>query len=180
MHIQKVFKKYMVPFLGENGFKLDEKSGNEFTYRHVENKNAYIYFTINLKYREIMPEFSHKGRPRSLPMYNLSLFLEDPDFPDTAILDGNWRFDNEEQLIGALEEQVTLLREKAIPWLMGDYKVDIEKIILTSARDREKRWNHSTEKERKIISMQFNEIFTKWENRRVYPKKWGMNTVETQ
>jgi hypothetical protein len=39
----------MVPFLKENGFTLFEKQGNEFTYRHVENTDAYIYFTVDLK-----------------------------------------------------------------------------------------------------------------------------------
>jgi hypothetical protein len=169
----------MEPFLKKNGFVLEEKLGNEFTYRHVENTDAQIYFTIDLSGKRIMPEFSHKDRPRSIPMYTLSIFLEEPEFSDPPVLDGYWYFDNEEQLIGALEEQMILLREKAIPWLIGDYKLDVDKIILTSADRREKKWNSSTEEEREIDFMQIRKTSESWRNRRVYPKEWSLNLEES-
>lgn len=179
MNIQNTFRKYMIPFLKENGFRLVEKLGNEFIYQHNEETNACISFTVNLKEKKIGVEFYRKDRKSYLPSYRLSLFLEDPEFPDTTILDGEWYFDDEKQLTGALEEQVMLLREKGIPWLMGYCSINLEENMLESSRNREKKWNSSTEEERKMISMQFDEIFDKWENRRVYPKEWSMNPEES-
>jgi hypothetical protein len=105
-------------------------------------------------------------------MYRLSFFLEDPKFPDSVVLDGYWYFDNEEQLIGALEEQATLLRQKGITWLMGDYKMDLEEFITASSDRRKKKWDSSTQEEREIGFIQIGDIFEKWENRRVYPKEF--------
>lgn len=179
MNIKKVFKKYMEPFLKKNGFVLEEKLGNEFTYVHEENSDAQIFFVIDSSEKRILPAFFHQGRPRSITMYKLSIFIEEPEFPDPPVLDGYWYFDNEEQLIGVLEEQMVLLREKAIPWLIGDYKLDIDKIVLMSADRREKKWNSSTEEEREIGFRQIRKTSESWRNRRVYAKEWSMNLEES-
>jgi hypothetical protein len=174
MKVIPIFKKYMVPFLKENGFEVAKTdSSGVVIFQHEENSDAKIYFQIESpdKGRGICPDLVRDNKG-FLMSYPLCMFLDEPSEMDTAYRDGFWRFNTEVELIGALEEQADLLKNKAFEWLFQRWDVDIDAIIKQKAVERENAYNSADDFGKELLVNKVRVKRDEWKARRVKPVHW--------
>lgn len=175
VRVRRVFKRYMIPILESNGYKLTTSENQGYLFENTSNSKLRITYQFHREYTgtyEVNVIIS-RGDERGWPYIGLTCFLEDPMFPDSTILNGNWYFDTEDDLVGTLEEQARLFSEKAFNWLNRNEDVDIRKIAQERAAKRAEIHYAGTpeEKEKQIEELRLN--LEEWEKRRVKPKLWN-------
>jgi hypothetical protein len=176
MKILQILKKYMVPFFSEYGFKNIKVDNRLVVFEHAENPELKISFSIidEGKYQGIRPELK-RGKEDRLNTYPLTLFLDEPLEIYTTYRDEYWHVDTEEELVGALEEQVNLLKGKAFDWLFQRSDLDIDAMITKKINEWKSTYLSADYSEKIILASYIRVKAREWENRRVKPVKWKFN-----
>jgi hypothetical protein len=164
MKALQAIKKYMVPFLKEFGFVITKTHLGMIVFQHEENPDLRIFFEIQ-KGRGISPTI-RRDNSGHLSAYRLSLFLDEPSEMDCVCRDEYWNFDTDDELIGALEEQANLLKNRAFDWLFRRTDLDIYAILKKNAIDRKNAYDSADE------SGKDRAEYNEWQARRVKPVNW--------
>lgn len=165
----------MGPFLAENQFRLVEVTGGFYRFQHEEDSYAYIDFNLSSWGLGIETSIMRRNEKDMLPDYPLTFFMKDPPKGDPRIIDGWWKYDTEEDLVGLLEEQANILSERGFAWIHNKLDLNIDEIIDQKATDAKKFWDGATEDEREALLEEYRRINQEWHDKRFKPKKWKLN-----
>lgn len=172
--VRKIIKKYMVPFFEQYGYKLVTSKNQGYLFENIENLDLKIVYEFQRVYNgpyevNVMIKRDNEG---VWPYLDLTCFLNDISFPDPTFLNGNWYFDTEEELIGALEEQAHLFLEKAFEWLKSNEVLDVGKVADDRAEERATISQTGTQEERERLFQIIQSTSEVWRERRISPKLW--------
>lgn len=171
MDVKQAIKKYMEPFLKENGFVFVKSEKGVYLFHHHEHTELKVYFTVRTGGKGISCELKH-GKTDLLPSYDLAIFFDDLADVEPGKRDGFWYYDTDLELIGALEEQAELLSKYGFHWLFNRLNVDIDVIIKTKAEEQKRIYDSSSEEQRSKDLNELLEERNQWINRRVMPNRW--------
>lgn len=173
--VRKIFKKHMVPFFEEYEYKLTSSESQGYCFENIQNSKQKIVYQFQRQYTGTyeLNVIICRDVDSRWPYIALTCFLDDLSFPDPTFLNGNWYFDTQEEMIGAIEEQANLFLDKAFKWLQRDEETDVMRISHERAAERARINYTGTQEEKENLLQEIRVKLEEWRQRRIKPKIWS-------